>query len=469
MSTPVFDLDFEEDILVNCIRSVDYLKQAAGVLDSHNFATKHHAWIWQTARGIWDDYKERTTGRLLVARAKADFHREEDREPYLDLAKKLLKRKKGTPKAALAQLELFARKTNAQVMLEEAARLLDKDDKKSIDNVYGIIADLNRRQAKTRTYTSTKWIEEFAQRQADRKHRRDHPEDFKRFPTGFKRIDKILGGGIETGEFGNIMATTGKGKSIVLVNFAYNTIRAGARGLIVGMEMPARQINQRMDSRWLEMPYKKFKMHEFNPAELREIKRQLKRAKKRFKDKLRVVSTPVRSIDINGLVDIIEDQKLDGFNPDVLFLDSADHMVAPKGRKHDNIRTEQAEIYWAIKGMLEEEGYAAWNSIQAGRDWVDEVAKVEAASESYDKGRIADVVISLNTPKKKSRSTREMGGSLDDGDDDDIATRESKITGDYMEAFMAKYRDGESHVVIPMDANFTRMHIDEVDEDKDGE
>jgi len=462
MTTPKFDIEFEEDILANVLKDATYLKQASRLLESHHFATKQHAWIWTTAKGIWDNYKERASGRLLKAKLKADFPKTEDAEPYRELLIKLLKRK-GAPKAALDHLELWARKVNAQVLMEEAARFLDKDDKDSIDKVYNIIGEMHRRQLKVKNWTDTRWIEEFEERQADRKHRREHPEDFKRIPTGFRRIDEILGGGIEIGEFGNIMATTGKGKSIMGVNISYGGASRGHHVLIISMEMPARQVNQRLDSRWLRMPYKKLKTFEFTPAELRAIQKLLKKAEAKFKGLVRVVSTPVRSMSVPGMLDILEDLRLDGFVPDMLFLDSADHMTAPKGKRYDSLRQEQSEIYWSIKGVAEEYGYAIWNTLQAGRDWVDKNATVEAASESYDKGRIADIVISLNTPKKKTRSTREMGGDPDDESDEEIAEREAKVTGDYMEAYLAKYRDGESKVVIPMDANFTRMHLDEAD------
>lgn len=467
-----FSTEFEEDILSACLSDVEYLRGAAKILEEHNFATKHHGWVWKTCKGVWDNYKERTTGKILMARAKADFPKDEDRGAYVELARKLYRRRKGAPKTALEILEQFQRKTNAQAALEEAAKHLDKDDKESIDKVYKIIQDVARRSVVVKRYTVTKWIEGFEERQADRKFRKEHPGAFKRYPTGFKRIDAVLGGGIEVGEFGNIMATTGMGKSIWLTNIAFNTAKFGNKVAIISMEMAARQVNQRLDSRWLDMPYLKFKTYDFSPSELRDIQRKLKRAKKQFHEKVRVISAPVRSISVNGLVDILNDLTVDGFRPDVVFLDSADHMVAPRGRKQDNLRVEQSEIYWAIKGLAEEQGYAIWNSIQAGREWTEKnrgIATVEAASESYDKGRIADIVISLNSPKKKTRSTREMGGSLED-DEDEIKEREAKITGDYMEAYIAKYRDGESKVVIPMDANFTRMHIDEVsvaEEDSD--
>ena len=469
-SEPTFDIEFEEDILAASLVDPSYLKEAARVLDHFHFNSKQHAWIWSTARDIWVNYKERATGRLLAARAKADFPKDEDRAPYLELTRKMMKRAKrgGSPRAALAQLELWTRKVNAQIAMEEAARLLDRDDKDAIDKVYQILADVHKRQNLVQQHTIISWIEEFEDRQATRKHRKDHPDDFTRIPTGFKKIDRILSGGIELGEFGNIMATTGKGKSIALINLVFACIRAKYPATFVAMEMPARQVAQRLDSRWLEMPYKKFKLFDFRPKELREIAEQLERAHKRFSGLLKIVSMPVRSLDIHGLVDIIETFRHDGHDTKGLFLDSADHMIAPKGRKAESFRIEQSEIYWAIKGYAEDGGMGVWNSIQAGRDWSDKTAAVEAASESYDKGRIADIMISLNTPKKKTRSTREMSADLDD-DEDEIAEREAKITGDYMEAFMAKYRDGESHITIPLSAHFTRMYLAEAEDDDEEE
>lgn len=460
---PKFDLEFEEDILASSLRDTAYLSQASRLLESHHFCTKNHAWIWTTIKGVWDRYKEPTRPKLMASRAKSDLRRDEDREAVLELASKLYRRKASSPKAALEVLERFTKKTNLHVAMEEAAGLLEFDDVESIDKMYDIVGSAVRKTPQLKKYTATKWIEEFEQRQADRQHRKEHPEEYKRIATGFKRIDKILGGGIEIGELGNMMAVTGKGKSIALINLAFNAVKRGHKAAIIGMEMPARQINQRMDSRWLRMPYLKFKTFEFTSAELRAIQMRLKRARKRFKGRLRVISTPIRSVDVNGLCDILSDLKEDGFVPKALFLDSADHMLGPKGRRYESLRVEQTEIYWSVKALAEDEGYAIWNSLHAGREWAEKLATAEASSESYDKSRIADIVISLNQPKRKSRSTREIKGDPDDDSAEKIAEREAKITGQLVEAFIAKYRDGESGITVPMDVNFTRMHMDEAD------
>lgn len=461
---PKFDLDFEEEILAACLRDTEYLSQASRLLESHNFCTKQHAWLWETIKGVWDRYKEPTKPKLMAARIKADLKREEEREACLKLAKKMYKLKPSSPRATLDLLELWAKKTSMHAALEEAASLLEFDDADSINKMYDIVMTAARRAPRLKNYTSTKWIEEFVQRQADRQHRKEHPEEYRRIPTGFKRIDKILGGGIEISEMGNIMAVTGQGKSIALINLAFAAVRRQHPSVIIGMEMPARQINQRLDSRWLRMPYIKFKIFEFTSSELRHIQQRLKKAHKRFKGMLRVVSTPIRSADIHVAKNILRDLKDDdGFVPELVLLDSADHMMGPRGRRYENLRVEQTEIYWSVKGWAEEDGLAIWNSIHAGRAWAEKVAKAEAASETYDKARIADIIISLNQPKRKSRSTREISGDVDDDTAERISEREALISGKLMEAFIAKYRDGESKITVPLDVQFTKMYMDEAD------
>lgn len=108
--------------------------------------------------------------------------------------------------------------------------------------------------------------------------------------------------------------------------------------------------------------------------------------------------------------------------------------------------------------MAQDGGFACWSSTQAGKSYAKGVADAEAVSEAYDKARIADVIFSLNAPDKKNRST--MVTSDDDDDDDD----EAIATGRYLELYVGKNRDGEDKVTIPMDAQFSRMFINELEE-----
>lgn len=455
------DIGFEEEVLARALRDVSYLKRAARVLDVHHFGTKHHSWIWSQVRDVWDTYREPCTGKMLVVRAKRDHDDEDVRRPYLELSSKLLRMKPSSASSALDELSRFVRLVNAQLALEKSAGALEKG---KIDDVYDVLRTVSQRDLRPREYTKIKWIEEFEERQAERKHRREHPEDYTSIPTGMKRLDAILGG-IQLGELGLVLGTTGRGKSIMLNNLAYAAIRLNFPVAYFAFEMPARQVAMRQDARWLQMAYAKFKGFDFKPSELREIKIRLKRMRPRFKDLFQIFSMPVRSADINTIRGALDDARIeDNFRPKLLLMDSPDHLN-PVGRS-ESYRLDQANVYWGVKGLAEEDGYAVWASTQAGKEFVTRVATAEAASESYDKGRISDIMISLNEPRKHSRATKVEDDDEDDEESEDEGM-EMPARGRYMELHLAKYRDGKSKLSIPLDAEFEKMLIQEAGVEED--
>ena len=457
-----FDKAFEEAVLSKALKDASYLKKAARILDDHHFNTPQHAWVWSKIKSTWNEYREVITKRLLIAKTKEDFTKSEDREPYVELARRLSKSKPKAADASLEELSKFVRAVNAQISLEQAAKSLERGD---LEKTYETLRQLASKDLKPREYSHVQWIEGFEERQADRKRRKEHPEDHKVVPTGFKTLDGIIGG-IQPGELGLILATTGKGKSILLNNFLYTAVKKEFNGVYFAFEMPAKQVAMRQDARWLGIPYKKFKNYDFSTKELRSIDRRYKKVKSKWENKAHILSLPIRGADMNSVRAALDDLQQDfGFRADVIFMDSGDHLKAT--RRYESFRLEQAAVYWDMKALAEDEGYGIWSSTHAGREWADSVATSEATGESYDKARIADMVISLNTPKDHSRSTKSKIES-DDGDEEEST---EKAGGEEVNLFLAKYRDGVSRRTIPMDADFSRILIEELEtsEEKESE
>lgn len=455
-----FDAEFEDQVLAKSLKDVVYLKKSVKILEAHHFSTPQHSWVWSCIKDIWDKYKEVCSVSLLVAKAKRD-HKEEEREPYLILAKRLFKLKPDGAVAALEELAQFVRETNVQIAMEKAAKSLEKG---RIDDVYETLRNVAHKDLKRSTYTHVEWIEKFEERQAERKYRSEHPEEFVAIPTGFKKLDGIITG-LQLGELGLVLGTTGRGKSVMLNNIAYNAVKHSYNTVFFSFEMPARQVAMRQDARWLQIAYKKFKDYDFTSDELIHIAERLERMKAKFAKRLHIISMPVRGADINSIRSALDDLQADyGFKPQCLIFDSADHL-RPVGRTESH-RLDQAEIYWGIKGLSEEIGVASWSSTQASKEFVKQIITAEGASESYDKARIADLMISLNEPYKKTRATKPVD------DDDTEGWDESKESGGilpevvargkYLELYVAKYRDGKSGVTIPLDAMLEKMLIVEL-------
>lgn len=449
-----FDKDFEEDILSKVLNNTNFLKRASRVLESHHFSTKYHSWVWETVGGIWKKYRERATPKLMLSRARFDFPKDEEREHYLRFVKKLYKRKGGAASASLDELVEFVQAVEAQISMEVALGHLEKG---KIKEVYKEVRKLSRVNVEPRDYTEIKWSEEFSERQRDRKRAKEHPGEMVVVPTGFKRLDRVITG-LQLGELGIFLATTGKGKSIMLVNVAFHAVKLGIPTVYFSLEMPARQIAARTDSRWSGMEYNKFKEFDFAPSELRTLESKHKRSRKRFQNMFRIISMPLRKCDSNKIRGALDDLRDDGFEPKQVLIDSGDHMNSVE--KYESYRLSQASVYWDLKTMAEEDGYAIWSSTHAGREWAKSTATSEAAGESYDKSRIADIVCSLNTPERKSRSTKVV---LEDGEEEDFEEESRETVGEYVELHIAKYRDGASRITIPMDAQFSKMLIQEIE------
>lgn len=456
-----FDSEFEDAVLAQSLRDDNYARRAVRLAGTHHFGSKERAWVWKVIRETWEKYRERPTGGLLGARAKAEFKDPEKRKPYVALALKLARHKPESPSAALDELGQFVRQVDLQLSMEAAAGALERGD---VEAAEAALTKASRARL-DRQYTHIKWIEEFEERQELRKYEREHPEDFKIIPTGLSKLDKLLAGGTRVGEVGLVMGTTGRGKSIMLNNVCHAAVRRKTPSCYFALEMPARQIAARQDALWSRMRYEQFKQFDFKPSELRELDAKYKKALKAYANLFHIISMPVRSADIRSLISALEDLSDEcGFKPTVIAVDSGDHMKATDPSL-DSFRLQQAEVYWQLKQLAEEGGYMVWSSVHAGREWAEKVATAEATSESYDKSRIADLVVSMNDPF--ARESRKRKVDIDDEDDAEEPGEVEAPLADggvrRMELYVAKYRDGASHLKIQLDCDFTRMLIREVE------
>jgi len=293
-----------------------------------------------------------------------------------------------------------------------------------------------------KAYEMTSWIEEFDARQEERKFKAEHPESFTCVPTGWPSLDKVALG-VSAGEMALLLATTNKGKSIAAVNLGYHSVTRGFKTVHVTTEMKVGPVAQRYDARWSGQPYIDFKKYDFTTSQLKEIEEKQKRTRKKLSGLLQIIHLPVGATTAQLSMAMEEARDLMG-GLDLLVLDSPDHM-APQSRHKDH-RLNQAQVFWDLKTILDEENVAGWATVQAGKEWESKMVKSEGTSESYDKARIADMIVSLNFPENRSRSTAVVDDDDDDGDKEDETPSDSPD----LVAYLAKYRDGKARISIPL-------------------
>lgn len=248
----------------------------------------------------------------------------------------------------------------------------------------------------------------------------------RRFPTGWRDIDKLLGGGLVAGEYGLMMAPTGRGKTTALINigFAMAGLIGQSNVLHITLEMPAAKVLKRYGARVSGMMLGRDSDESY-------IKKFKLRAMKKLRGKLRVVNPSGRRVD--DFRRLIDNLSADGFDVEALIVDYPDLMKS--SRKRQEYRFELADISRDLRQFGVEYGLPIWGATQTGRHTFYKAIITEAdVSEAIEKINIADVAVAI------------------------CQTREEERLGNGR-LYMAKVRDARSHAQIPVKINFENQSI----------
>ena len=442
-----FDETFAEEIVASALKHPDIMREAATMLGASHFTSRELAWVFKIAKETWDEHRELPTPALFVSRARREMPDEDTHSTYLALTLKLYRQEPLAISTAIDELRRF----NLSVKFSSAVKAgLEFYKTGDIDEALKPLKELVGETAKHEQCEVCDWMEEFPQRMERRRYERDNPEKHARIMTNLPRLDRVLGG-LGPRELGAIMGTTGRGKSIFATHLGFSAIWSGKRVLHLSLEMSSSLVATRYDSRWTGYLHKELKRCDLTEEDEEQLASVYERDKRRFFKRLRIVSTPIRGCDISLVQGIIDDFIRDFGGIDLLIFDSPDHMRSGSGYRE--LRQQQAASYWDVKNLIDNLGIPCWVTMQAGRQAVRGTATTEDVAESYDKSRILDVVLSLNAPKSHGRSV-EIEGEED----------AFEHTTPNLVLYLAKNRDGEGFVEVPLIADFSRMLIREVED-----
>lgn len=216
--------------------------------------------------------------------------------------------------------------------------------------------------------------------------------------TGVLEIDRYIPkGGIKAGELGVLLGSYNTGKSFALLECAMAAVHKGYNVLYVTCEMGEEDIRQRAICHRVGMNLSNMGNDVFRyESEL--IKRYDKldvEAVKRFKTKeYRTGDLTVSQL--AGELDYMRD--VDGFIPDVIVVDYADIMKGAASNKNDDNHILKGAIYQDLRGLAQQRRVPLWTATQANREGMGkEIITGKHISESLDKARIADVVVSMSS------------------------------------------------------------------------
>lgn len=220
--------------------------------------------------------------------------------------------------------------------------------------------------------------------------RRIHDEaNVPKVATGICReLDEALGGGLGEGELGLVIAPTGIGKTLTLINIGYGAMRQGKKVIHATLEISHRKVARRYDIRIADSCFKDVREHpelvQKKLSKLRSLGAGLQ-----IKD---YTSVACSVLDLRAYLERLRSK---GFDFDVVIIDYSDLMYSSKGYKER--RHELTSIIVGLRRMAAEFKVPIWTASQAGRQaGASGKTRLWDIAEDIGKANTADYAITIS-------------------------------------------------------------------------
>lgn len=264
---------------------------------------------------------------------------------------------------------------------------------------------------------------------------RDLPQMTK-IETGLQKLDGCLGGGLEIGELGVVLAPTGYGKSFFLVTVGAGAVIRRRKVIHFTLELKREKVIARYESY-----ISKVEKRMLSEKSRRVNKALIRLRKLSSPGEVLVVEYPTKSLTIDEMRAKISEISIgQSFRPELIIVDYAD-ILRPTAMDKSEKRYEMLmSLYERLRGLAQEFEVPIWTGSQANKASMSKkFVTIQDMAESFGKAQVADVVIGISQTKEEIETNR---GRL----------------------FLTKNRDNESHFVIHFKRDFDRSRFEEVDE-----
>jgi len=422
----------ERDVIATLLKDKEKVEAVRDIIKEEHFSAPHLKWAYGRLVDYVDKYATIPRVSYFKIELGKNKHIEKDEKSrwyksIRDIYRKTLDT--GAKEYVIEELTSFAKNQEVAKIIERGINHLDKGDwQEAIETLHATVEI----QVRDKEFEIVNWLEGWEERQEERKECKLNPEKSKRINLPWPTANRAIGGGIGPGESMTIASLTNVGKSIALIVCGRRSFMDNKKVAHVVIEDTKEMVLQRYDSSILSIKYDSLKHYDFDKKTLLWLEDRIAKVRDIYGNNLRVIKTKAKKTSVITIYKALRKLEAEGFIPDVLIIDYADIMIP--ATKQEQYRLEQATVYWEVKSLAEEKNIPIITATQVGKEWLRKKAFVEGLSEAYDKGRILNVVLTLNQF--------------------DLASKDILL-------LVAKNRDGEKGQEIPLVSNFAKMRLEE--------
>jgi len=395
-----FDAEFQRKVASLAIRDTSFMRRTDGLIEPQHFDSVSQAILYQIALTYFRDYKMLPSdvtvwAELIKDASKKRLVRAELMPDVIAEFKTLRKESIGDKEFVIGKVSEFARNQAIERSLLESVNLLEKRD---FAKMQESMAKAFRVGAMSEAVGLDFWDD------IDRRtqHRKDEVAGLIKpnsIPTGYSKLNNLLyHKGWGRRELTAFLGAAKAGKSTILGDLALKSSLQGYNTLYVSLEVAGNIIAERMDANVSHTSMDELK------AKISEVKTKLDSAKSRLKvGKMMLHEYPTGSLKGSDLRRLLENYLAQGVKFDMVVVDYAD-IMSPEVYTSSPIENSK-QVWIDLRAISQEYDVAMLTATQANRDALkNETTKAENVAEDYNKVRIADLLISLNsTEEEKAR------------------------------------------------------------------
>lgn len=222
-------------------------------------------------------------------------------------------------------------------------------------------------------------------------------------PTGIKKLDDCLGGGLDKGKVGIIIGSMGFGKTSMTTCMAANAATSlneannfeGFKVLQIVFEDTPRDIHRKYFSKISQVETCKINESEETTNKVREILKNSEQSEL-INNNIVILRLPTGEKTASDIKEEIKKKINEGFKPDMVIVDYFGCVAPERGTSREDITDRESKTMRKFETMAAELDIAMWIPVQGNRDSISaELVTNDKIGGSISKNQIAQVVISI--------------------------------------------------------------------------
>lgn len=395
-----FDVEFQTRIIQLMVIDVDFGKKCSNYLEKQYFSNKYMGFFFDVISKSYTDYGY--CNEMILENEVYKFDKDKS-EPYAQVLEKIKmddERRsdvKRSSKYLREKLEPFIKKAIAYQINEKLVKNQNKDPDRILKVVQTDIEKIQTLSMKENNFMTLK--ESF-------KIMEDSEEDTKKLlPLGIPELDEVMNGGIPRGVLTLALGGTNVGKSIFLINAAYNFIKQGYRVLYLNLEGEQKEPMLRIISRATQIPFGRILSNNLTEKETERVSAMVEK----YSELLRIKHVGDFRYTIEDVFTMCSDLYQE-FPFDVFICDYG--QILGTKERFNSIRERMIYVHRGLASIGNVHDAAVLTVAQGTRDAQqknnsgDQLLRMNDISECFEIVRAAAVILTLNRSEADEQSER---------------------------------------------------------------